>query len=203
MFSPLIAALSGDILDSMKNFPSILKGVRVQLRMMPATFENALILHEAVEESRDFLLPWLRWARPGPVEDMFYYLDGKEQDFALKKNVWYGIFEGERYLGHIGLHSVSDRHKSAKIGYWIRLSAKGKGYVSEALSLLEEAAFSGADGFNRLVIDPENENATSIAVAKRNGYAFEGILRQDWYNEITQKFADICVYSKLKEEWEK
>ena len=190
----------------MKDFSPTLKGKRIELRIMEPTFDNAKIMFEAIDESRSHLIPWLKWAAkentPTP-EVCFFMLDENKTNFEEKKTCKYGIFEKDVFLGQVMLHTLSDRHNSAKLGYWLRKSALGKGYMCDAIKLLEKEAFSGTDGLNRLVIDPEERNKKSVAVAKRLNYTLDGTTRKSFLNTFDNIYVNECIFSKLKSEWEK
>ncbi|WP_252738801.1 GNAT family N-acetyltransferase [Colwellia sp. D2M02] len=64
----------------------------------------------------------------------------RSQPWTLQSDHWLSlgindIFSGEK-LGSIGLKIVNHSAKIAEVGFMIKTSAQGKGYASEALSLL-------------------------------------------------------------------
>jgi len=68
-----------------------------------------------------------------------------------------------------------------EIGYWIRASAEGSGYVTEAVRLLTDYALDSAKA-NRLEIRCDELNVRSAAVLKRLEYVLEGRLRNEMTN---------------------
>ena len=73
--------------------------------------------------------------------------------------------------------------------------------MTEAVKTLEDEFF--ARGFNRIVIAMDTANTPSEKVAIRCGYTKEGIMRQWHYNPTFKSYRDMCLYAKLKSEWEK
>ena len=101
-------------------------------------------------------------------------------------------------IGSIDLMGVDEQSKSGEIGYYLFDFAVGFGYMQEAVKCLEKTAFE--KGLNRIVIKNDTTNTRSVNVAKQCGYHLDGVLRQDKWNGITQKFRDTNVFSKLKNE---
>ena len=61
---------------------------------------------------------------------------------------------------------------------------------------LEKEAFKA--GINRIIIKNDIKNMRSAHVAERCGYTFEGIMRQDAWDEVHKCFRDTNIFSKLK-----
>ena len=81
-----------------------------------------------------------------------------------------GVFlrEDGAFLGGLGLHIRSWEIGFFEIGYWLRASAEGHGYMREAVSLLIE--FAARDLLaSRLEIRCDARNARSAGVAESLG----------------------------------
>src|SRR5438045_4663358 len=114
-----------------------LKGERIIVR--PYAEEDAAALQEAVAESREHIRPWLPFAdEHQTVDESRVWINGQRAQWILRKNMNCGIFEAAtgRYLGGIGLIVHSWEIPSFEIGYWLRKSAEGHGYMTEAVRLL-------------------------------------------------------------------
>ena len=96
-------------------------------------------------------------------------------------------------LGSFHIHNVSWWNKRVEVGYWAHHSVDGRGFVSGALKLVENVLKNM--GFHRIEIRCNPFNRLSYAVAERNGYVKEGILRQDTLENGT--FRDTVIYGKL------
>src|SRR5205823_14347527 len=81
-----------------------------------------------------------------------------------------------RYLGGSGLHPHDWESRYCEIGYWIRLSASGQGYIAEAVQLLTDYAFSALKA-TRVEIRCDERNVRSAAIPQRLGFVQEGRLR--------------------------
>lgn len=188
----------------MRNFPDYLKGPRIELKAMEPTDENARLVFNAVSASRGHLLPWMPWAAEettaSPVDSMEFLIRAKQSRLDGEKYE-YAIFTHDEYLGHTGFFNISRRDFSAETGYWLKTSALKQGYVSEALNVLENELFADG-GLNRLVIKCDVRNGPSRKTAERNGYVFEGLLRQDRFDPLTGTFRDSLIFSKLKSDRE-
>jgi len=185
-------------------FPLILKGERIELRTMEPVFANANMIFDVVVANRQHLLPWLGWASEEATktpEDSFDFLAKIAKRRAEKTQFAFGIFLDARYIGGIDVVDISSKHKSAEIGYWLAADSVGKGYMSEAVRILEDAAFAQL-GLNRIQIRCDALNAASANVAKRAGYIFEGTYRNVQFCAIRNEFADGMTFSKLRTEWE-
>ncbi|MNL36375.1 Ribosomal-protein-serine acetyltransferase [compost metagenome] len=79
------------------------------------------------------------------------------------------------------------------MGYGIEKGEEGKGYVSEALQLVE--AELKRLGFNKMIICCNSDNIRSLKVAERNNFRHEGTLLQDCIEN--GKFRDTIVFGKL------
>jgi RimJ/RimL family protein N-acetyltransferase len=80
------------------------------------------------------------------------------------------------FLGGIGLHPINWNVPSFEIGYWLRKSATGQGYMTEAVRLMTRLAFETLEA-NRVFIRCSAKNSHSASVARRAGYVAEGALR--------------------------
>jgi RimJ/RimL family protein N-acetyltransferase len=98
-------------------------------------------------------------------------------------------------LGGTGLHRFDWKVRRFEIGYWIRTSAQGQGYVSEAVRALAAMAFDALKA-RRVEIRMDSNNRRSRAVAERCGFEFEGVLRRDALSPLGEP-RDTCVYSRI------
>ncbi|HEX5324870.1 MAG TPA: GNAT family N-acetyltransferase [Capsulimonadaceae bacterium] len=161
----------------MQPIPDELAGERVLVR--PLRPGDGAAIWEAVDESREHLRPWMPWVEkhvtPEHSEDVARRAHGR---WILREDLMVGIFDlaTGRYLGGSGLHRIEWDIPSFEIGYWIRVSEEGKGYVSEAVKLLCGLAFEHLFA-NRVFIKCDSNNTRSAAVPKRLGFVHEATLR--------------------------
>lgn len=158
-----------------------LRGSRVVVR--PYRLDDADQIFAAVEESRQHLWPWLPWvAQHQTIEDTRDFILRTQARWLLREDMTVGFFEAEsgRYLGGSGLHPRGNAWDvpALEIGYWVRASAEGHGYVAETVRLLADYAFNSL-GAQRVMIHCDARNTRSAAVAERLGFVREALLRHD------------------------
>ena len=151
---------------------------------------------EAIEESREQITPWLPWAK--------YQLTREEPEMSARR-AWAKWQTREdlamvirdrvsgRYLGGSGLHSINWDVPKFEIGYWLRTSAVGNGYVTEAVQVLCSFAFDTLKA-NRIEIRCDSRNERSIAVPARLGFILEAHLRNDLLDN-NKELRDTLVYA--------
>ena len=156
-----------------------LRGDRVLVR--PYHENDAQALFEAMNESRDHLRPWMPFAdEHQTVDESRHWIIQQMANWILRDDLILGIWEqaSGRYLGGTGLHPHDWEIGYFEIGYWIRFSAEGHGYVTEAVRLLTDYALDNLKA-NRIEIRCDELNVRSASIPKRLGYVLEGRLRND------------------------
>ena len=156
-----------------------LQGERVVIR--PYRESDAQALMEAVSESREHIRPWLPFADAyQTVEETQDWIIQQQAKFLLREDMTLGFWDkaSHKLLGGIGLHIRNWKARSFETGYWLRVSATGHGYVTEAVKLLTEYLFTHLAA-NRVAIRCDARNTHSAAVAQRLGFVLEGRLRNE------------------------
>jgi RimJ/RimL family protein N-acetyltransferase len=151
------------------------------LELVPLARETAPAIDDflaAVDESRTSLARWMPWCHPeygrADIERWFAESDRMWRERSAF-NMW--LRDGGAVLGVAGLHDVQRYGKrEAELGYWVRLSARGRGVASTAMRTM--AAFA----FNELALVRTSmrirlDNASSRRAAERAGARFEGVAR--------------------------
>jgi len=158
------------------------------------------LMYEAVAESMDSIKPWLPWAQEQPSLDQCEAnMRRFRARFILREDLPYLIFdrepEGRRLLGGIGLHRMDWGVRRFEIGYWIRSSAEGHGYVAEAVNAISEMCFKTLNA-RRLDIRADQNNGRSRAVAERCGFTLESVVKNESLSPGGE-VRDMCVYVRL------
>jgi RimJ/RimL family protein N-acetyltransferase len=156
-----------------------LRGERVLVR--PYRESDAPDLYEAMVESRGHLRPWMPFADEHQnVDESRHWIIQQIASWLLRDDLTLGIWEQATglYLGSTGLHPHNWEIGYFEIGYWIRPSAQGRGYIAEAVRLLTSYAFDTLKA-NRIEIRCDELNVRSAAIPKRLGFVLEGRLRND------------------------
>ena len=163
----------------LRDLPDKIVGQRVVLR--PYRAGDGAALWEAVEESREHLRPWLPWVdtyrTPDDAEASARRFQAK---WIFREDMGMGIWEraNGRFVGGAGLHPKEWDVPSFEIGYWLRASAQGFGYMTEAAQALCNLAFD-TFGANRVFIRCDAQNQRSANVARRLGFTHEATFRNE------------------------
>jgi RimJ/RimL family protein N-acetyltransferase len=171
-----------------------LRGARVLLR--PYREADADALFEAIVESREHLRRFLPWERfHQTVADSREWIARMRAEWLLRRELTVGIWEiaSGRYLGGSGYHPPDWDARAFEIGYWLRVSAEGHGYMSEAVRLLVGYAFDQLHA-NRVEITCDARNSRSAAVARRLGFQLEGRLRNQMWS-TDSPFTDRLIFA--------
>jgi RimJ/RimL family protein N-acetyltransferase len=180
--------------------PTALIGQRILLR--PYQVDDAAALLAAIDESRDFLRPWVGWVDR-------YQTMTQVQDYCLERAAQWvahtdfsaGMFlrEERTLLGGAGLHyPTRDRHL-LEVSCWLRASAPSRGYGTEALDLLADLAFTHLDA--RLIrLHSDVRNGPTQRLAAKCGYTYRGTVR-DGYAAPDGERVDLLVYALTPDLW--
>ena len=101
-------------------------------------------------------------------------------------------------IGDCGLRVDKHEPYRAEIGFTLAREHQGKGFASEAVSVLLDYAF-GTLELHRVVAIADSRNAPSVALLERVGMRREGhFLENVWFKG---GWADEYLYAVLKDEW--
>ncbi|HEX9037496.1 MAG TPA: GNAT family N-acetyltransferase [Ktedonobacterales bacterium] len=166
-----------------------LRGERVVVR--PHTTADFDELWQAIQESKEQLRPWLPFADQAE-DDLRAWLTHAEARWTTRDTFGCAIIDREtgRLSGNIGLMIRDWEIGYFEIGYWLRTSATGKGFMTEAVRLITDFAFDHLWA-NRVEIRCDARNDASAGVPRRLGFTQEAHLR--W----TQTFVDDTVRDML------
>jgi RimJ/RimL family protein N-acetyltransferase len=126
----------------------------------------------------DHLRPWMPWAHdePSSIDVLESRVATFQADFEAARDWCYGIFSADesKILGGTGLHPRGAEDE-IEIGYWLRASAEGHGYVTETAAALTKVALS-SPLISKVIIKCDPANIRSAAVPQRLGYVLAGVL---------------------------
>jgi RimJ/RimL family protein N-acetyltransferase len=138
-------------------------------------------LNDAIRESLDNLRPWMHWAQMlQTVEQTEAVVRQAAARFYLREELRLHLFRKSDGLlvGSSGMHHLDWSVPRFEIGYWVRASLEGQGYVTEAVNGITRFAFETLMA-QRMEILCDVNNTRSAAVAERCGYRLEARLRRD------------------------
>lgn len=181
------------------NFPDSFETERLRISA-PRAGEGQAV-HSAILESYKNLRPWIPWAKtmqtPEQVEEVTRH---SAAQFILREDLRLHMWRKTdgKFVGGTGLHRINWSVPRFEIGYWVRSSLEGHGYVTEAVIGLTQFAFQALQA-ERIEIRCDSRNERSAAVARRAGYTLEGVLRHnDWANDGI--LCDLMVFARLRGE---
>ncbi|MCG8383640.1 MAG: GNAT family N-acetyltransferase [Gammaproteobacteria bacterium] len=155
---------------------------------------------EAVRESEHELRLFLDWVDHALTEEetIQNIRDAIDQFESFTTELRYSIVRqsDERFLGMIGLLIGDPATPTYEIGYWLRSSETGKGYMRDAVSLLEHHVFTQL-GAEQIEIRTEPANHSSRTVAERSGYILVSHLSAD-RQRPSGEWEDTLVYLKTR-----
>ena len=180
-----------------------LRGERVLVH--PYQESDASSLFEAIAESREHLRPWEPFADGHQAveecRDLIIRLIIRWMaQWMLREYLSVGLWDGatHRYIGNSGRRPHNWEAGYFEIGYWVRASAAGQGYITESVKLLVEYAFIHLHA-NRVEIRCNERNERSAAVARRLGFVQEGRLRNYAFTHLG-KLRTTLVFSLTPED---
>lgn len=106
--------------------------------------------------------------------------------------------DNDELIGTCGLFNFDAQCRRAEIGYDLRPTMWGQGYMREALLDLLQYAFTTLD-LNRVEADVDPQNLSSRKALERLGFQCEGLLRERWI--LNGVKADTAFYGLLSTDW--
>ncbi|MBX6766810.1 MAG: GNAT family N-acetyltransferase, partial [Actinomadura rubrobrunea] len=152
-----------------------LEGERVVVR--PFDLDDAAALIEVIRAGEDILPP--TFPRELKAETLAWWLDrGVHQPQRYGTGVHLAVADRltNAFAGTIGLFRVDWSHLSCEVGYGMRPSWRGRGYATEALTLVSEWALRTC-GLHRVELRAVTDNRASLRVAEKAGCRREGVAR--------------------------
>lgn len=167
------------MISSLIPFPDLITTPRLVLRA--PRVQDGQSLNDVIRESFANLHQWMPWAREMPtLQDSHDYVREAAARFRKREDFPILIWEREteQLVGASGLHPRDWNVPSFEIGYWVRSSREGQGYVTETVEALTRAAFEHLHA-ERIIIRCDARNVRSARVAERAGYTLEATMRRD------------------------
>ena len=139
----------------------------------PAAAET---INSAIRDSFAELTPWLPWADHVPsVDETREHLTRARDAFRVGEDL--GLFlwdtKSDEFIGAVGLHARLADTSRREIGYWIRTSAAGRGYATEAVQAVARAALKHMS-LSGVEIHVNARNQPSQKVALSAGFLLAG-----------------------------
>ena len=191
--------MPGQVSPILLDFPDEFETERLVIRAPRPG--DAPAIHAAIQESLAHLMPWMAWANADEtVEELETFLRTMAAKFILREELPLMLWRKSDglYVGGSGLHDIDWGVPCFEIGYWVRVSLQGQGYITEAVNGITWFAFDHLSA-ERVEIRCDANNERSAAVARRAGYMLEGTLRRE-SRSPNGELRDTLVFSKIRGE---
>jgi RimJ/RimL family protein N-acetyltransferase len=104
----------------------------------------------------------------------------------------------DAFLGSMMLHSFDGTHRRCEVGFWLVPAARGRGVGSRSVALAVSSALETLD-LLRVEMTTTPDNDAVFALARRLGFAQEGVLRKR--NVERGVRVDVVWFGVLREDW--
>ncbi|MBN1678892.1 MAG: GNAT family N-acetyltransferase [Anaerolineae bacterium] len=152
-------------------------------------------VNAAIHESMPELRPWMPWAQVTPTpEETEIVMRQKAAEWLLREDLMLTLWRKDDgvFVGGSGLHRIDWSVPRVEIGYWVRTSLSGCGYITEAVNAITRFALESLDA-QRIEIRCDARNIRSAAVAERAGYTLEARLHHD-RRDVDGALCDTLIY---------
>ena len=140
---------------------------------------------------------WMLWDDELPDDaEALANIERSEEAWAEGSWAVFRIVVDEHVVGGVNLRFAE--YDTAETSYFLRASARGRGLATRAVLLAADWGFRER-GLARVFLRVDPENASSVALAERAGFMFEGVERQSAADPDGRRF-DSRVYSLLPSE---
>lgn len=171
-----------------------------RLKLLPPSMVTQPLMFEALLESKKDLREFCPWIDSAlKLENSIANTQQAIRNYeSFENELRYSLIDKDsgRFVGVIGLIICDKSVPSFEIGYWLRSSCVGFGYMTEAVQAIEKYAFSQLNA-QRVEIRAAEQNTKSRNVAERCLYQLEGT----FYNARrlpSGKLANTVVYAKTQ-----
>jgi ribosomal-protein-serine acetyltransferase len=166
------------------------------ITIRPYAVSDAPAFLEAARESSAEVFPWLVWCHADyTLAEAETWIASQVEAFEKRTEFQFVIEEVGRLVGSCGLNHLSELHRLANLGYWLRTSAAGRGIMPQAVRLVADWAFANTN-LERLEIVVAVGNTRSQRVAEKAGAVREGILRSRLF--FHDRPHDAVMYSLVR-----
>jgi ribosomal-protein-serine acetyltransferase len=171
--------------------------VRPGLELRLLEERHSSIVYALADRERHRLREWLPWVDATKSEDdILAFIRRTLEQFANNNGFAAGIWDQGQFVGVVGLHPIEWRNRRVELGYWLGSDFEGRGIITDACRAIVTYLFVELK-LNRVEIHCASENAKSIGVARRLGFAHEGVRRQTQL--LHGRYVDSEVYVMLRD----
>lgn len=143
---------------------------------------------------------YVTWNAHKNTEETRDFVDRILARYAHAKLAPWGIVirQTGRLVGMCDFISWEPKHHRAEVGYVLSKAHWGRGYMTEAVSVLIDFGFKNMD-LNRITARCYIPNIGSARVMEKCGLTFEGVQREVTFAK--NAFHDLKLYAIIKRDW--
>jgi ribosomal-protein-serine acetyltransferase len=173
----------------------------MDIRIRPYRPDDVERLYEAARESIPAMQPWMPWCHAAyTLDEARTWVEARPQQWDVGTEYSFVIESAEgHFWGGCGINQINPLHRSANLGYWLRLSRRRRGVTTSAVRLLVDWTFRETD-IDRIEIVAAVGNIPSQRVAEKVGAMREGVRRQGLL--LNRHRHDAVVFSILRSDWD-
>ncbi|HSP83008.1 MAG TPA: GNAT family protein [Gillisia sp.] len=174
------------------------KTERIIIRPVEIGDKESIFTYRAEPETSKYLS-----LTPQIVEDVEEFIKKSSNEIDVP-GTWFQFVIIEKVtnqlIGDIGIHflETDSENKQVEIGYTLDTRFRGKGYASEALSVIIEYLVSKLNK-HRIIASIDPSNLDSIKLVERLGFRKEAHFIESLF--FHGKWVDDLVYAILAREW--
>lgn len=177
----------------MKN-PEVFTSNKLHFRL--PQIEDAEAIFEAYAQDLE-VCKYLTWAPYTNLEDYQTWLSDKINDIGVN-SLTYVIYPKDSPGEIIGMIDAHIDNHTAEVGYAIKQSEWGKGYMTETLTWMINLLLAKKDIY-RVFAVCDLDNPASARVMKKSGMLYEGLLkRYIVHPNISKEPRDVLCYAASK-----
>ncbi len=177
--------------------------------ILPGVY-GRLLIREFTPDDRDALLEFTR--DPDQLQLMLFSLATEHEvdEFLVMaqtearkegRTEWHLALEEKDtpgFLGSVALMVEKEARSSAELGYWLKRSAWGRGYATEASRFMLELGFKTL-GLHRIWGKCHVKNPASARIMEKLGMKQEGLVREHVW--LRDHYRSSLLYSMLEHEY--
>lgn len=161
--------------------------------------ESAGLIFSIIDENRYLLRRWLPFVdNTRKPDDTEIFVKSVLSASGPKQDIIYEIWFHDEFAGIIAFKEIDRWNNRTELGYWLDPRFEGRGIMTRCCISLLKCAFTKMN-MKRIQIKVGIGNAKSARIPEKLGFTFEGIERAG--EKFPDHYADLEVYSILKEEW--
>lgn len=161
--------------------------------------ESTARIFKVIDSNRKSLRKWLPFVdNTRKIENTEIFVKSLLDSNNPKPDILFEIWYHRHFTGIIALKEIDHWNKRTEIGYWLDPHFEKKGIMTRCCISLLDCAFKKIM-MKRVQIKVGIGNAKSARIPEKLGFTFEGVERAG--EKFPDHYADLEVYSMLKEEW--